>query len=335
MPTEKNSLTSLPSSNRYNWLDVRNYGKGDVTKCKEFYKKEGDDVNPLHIFCLKLIGNLENYDDLEFLHVFPKSTCKYLNLWIYEYLSGIYSNMNDAEATSTITKIIPIWSTFKLKDNCTREFISFIGYHNYEKMKKLYDYVLNYKYLQLYSINNIVVCSTEEDQYIKDTITLYHEVKEDCSTNKNEKKYCVVLDDIDKVYPNGELSTLQCHEIKDSLSDPSIETEPETDLVTKSLRVQDPVPRIGGIESASTNASSDNVVAGIFPALGIPLFSFILYKFTPFGTWFKDRLQRNKIFEHNIHEGGSHGLSENGFLHSNDESESFINHIGYLPSDIN
>ncbi|SBT55189.1 PIR Superfamily Protein [Plasmodium ovale wallikeri] len=335
MPTEKNSLTSLPSSKRYKWLDERYYGKGDVTKCDEFYKKEGDDVNPLHIFCLKLIGNLQNYEHLEFLHVFPKSTCKYLNLWVYEYLTRIYRDMSGAEARSTITKIIPIWTKFNLKDDCKLEFISFIGYDNYENMKKLYDYVLNYKYFQLYSINKSVVCTTEEDQYIKDAITLYEKVKEDCRTDREEKKYCVVLDDIDQVYPNGQLSTLECHEIKDSLSDPNVETESEPHLAGNSLRGQDHAPGIDGIESASTNASSDNVVAGIFPVLGIPLISFVLYKFTPFGTWFKNRLQRNKIIEYNIHEDSSHELSENGFLHSNDESESFINHIGYLPSDIN
>ncbi|SBT00972.1 PIR Superfamily Protein, partial [Plasmodium ovale curtisi] len=278
MPTEKNSLTSLPSTNCYNRLDARHYRRGDITKCKNFHKKDGDDENPLYIFCLKLIENLHNYDNLTFLEVFPGSTCKYLNLWVYEHLSGIYLDMRNTEASNTIAEIISIWLKFNLKDNCTREFISFIGYDNYKKMKKLYDYVLNYKYLQLNTINKTLVCSTEEDQYIKGAIALYHEVKQDCSTNKSEKKYCVVLDDIHKKYPNGELSTLQCHEIKDSLSNPRMETEPEMDFEMKSLRVQDPVPGIGGIESASTSASSDNVVAGIFPALGIPLFSFILYK---------------------------------------------------------
>ncbi|SBS91669.1 PIR Superfamily Protein [Plasmodium ovale curtisi] len=335
MPEGKNNIITLPSSNRYKWLDMRYLGKGDSKKCDEMYMKKGDDFDSLHILCLRLIGNLEKYDDLTFLDVFPKSTCKYFNLWIYEHLSSIYTNMNETDASSTIQKIIPIWTKFNLKDNCTMEFISFIGYPQYKKMKELYDYALNYKYLLLGTDKDKLKCTTEENAYIKDSISLYEEVKQDCSTNRSEKKYCVVLDDIHKKYPNGELSTLQCHEIKDSLSNPSIETEPEMDFEMKSLRVQDSVPGIDGIQSASTSASSDNVVAGIFPVLGIPLISFILYKFTPFGTWFKDRLQRNKIFEHNIQEHGSNELSENGFLHSNEESESFINHIGYLPSDIN
>ncbi|SBT73468.1 Plasmodium vivax Vir protein, putative [Plasmodium ovale] len=322
MAEKKSNIVTLPSSNRYKWLDMRHLGKGDSKKCDELYIKKGDDFDPLHILCLRLIGNLEKYDDLTFLDVFPKSTCKYLNLWIYEHLSSIYSNMNEADASSTIQKIIPIWTKFNSKNNCPMEFISFIGYSQYyKKMKELYDYALNYKYLLLGIDKDKLKCTTEENAYIEESITLYDEVKRDCSTNRSEKDYCVVIDDIHEAYSKGELSTLKCHEIKESLSDLSEET--------------DFVPGIGGIGSASTQSSSDNVVVGIFPVLGIPLISFVLYKFTPFGTWFKDRLQRNKIFEHNIHEDSSHELSENGFLHSNDESESFMNHIGYLPSDIN
>ncbi|SBT01981.1 PIR Superfamily Protein [Plasmodium ovale curtisi] len=331
----KSNIITLPSSKRYKWLDMKHLGKGDYKKCDELYMKKGDDFDPLHILCLRLIGNLEKYDDLTFLDVFPKSTCKYFNLWMYEHFSSIYSNLKGAEATSTIQKIISIWNSYKLKDECTKDFISFIGYTNYKKMKELYDYVLNYKYLLLGTDKDNLKCTTEENAYIKDSISLYEEVKQDCRTDREEKQYCVVIDDIDQVYSKGELSTLNCHEIKDTLSNLSQETESETDFEVNSLRAQEPVPGIGGIGSDTTYASSDNVVAGIFPVLGIPLISFILYKFTPFGTWFKDRLQRNKIFEHNIHEDSSHGLSENGFLHSNDESESFINHIGYLPSNIN
>ncbi|SBT52301.1 PIR Superfamily Protein [Plasmodium ovale wallikeri] len=331
----KSNIVTLPSSNRYKWLDMRHLGKGDSKKCDELYIKKGDDFDPLHMLCLRLIGNLEKYDDLTFLDVFPESTCKYFNLWIYEHLSGIYSNMNDTEATSTITKIISIWRNFNLKDNCTKYFISFIGYPQYKKMKELYDYALNYKYLLLGTDKDKLKCTTEENAYIEDSIRLYQEVKQDCSTDKDEKGYCVVIDDIEKEFSMGELSTLKCHEIKESLSDLSEETEPEMDFETKSARAEDPVPGIGGVGSPSTHASPDNVVTGIFPALGVPLILFILYKFTPFGTWFKDRLQRNQIIEYNIHEDSSHELSENGFLHSNDESESFINHIGYLPSDMN
>ncbi|KMZ79016.1 hypothetical protein PVIIG_00408 [Plasmodium vivax India VII] len=172
---------------------------------------------PFFFFCMHIKGNLQYFDNLKFNNFFDNYKCKYLNMWIYDRLSSIYPNVRGKEATRVIQSILTLWGDFSFTDKCDKYFFDYIYNNNindnYNNMKKLYDYALNYGLINFYIEQGDYKCTPKVEEYIRHSIELYKQVKDDCQIYAKEKFHCDVLSDITKYIREEELLGLKCKNV--------------------------------------------------------------------------------------------------------------------------
>ncbi|SBT83682.1 PIR protein [Plasmodium ovale] len=76
---------------------------------------------------------------------------------------------------------------------------------------------------------------------------------------------------------------------------------------------------------------SFKIVVPSIMVLGIPFFSYIMYKFTSFGSWFNTFLIKNKIISHNMNEEVADQYFEHTYEHADIENTFNSRNIGYHP----
>ncbi|SBT72946.1 PIR protein [Plasmodium ovale] len=77
---------------------------------------------------------------------------------------------------------------------------------------------------------------------------------------------------------------------------------------------------------------SFKIVVPSIMVLGIPFFSYIMYKFTSFGSWFNTFLIKNKIISHNMNEEVADQYFEHTYEHADIENTFNSRNIGYHPT---
>lgn len=204
-------IPSLTSIRSYNKLDNDLISKGDYNECSRFNKESGEYSEP-HLLCLSLTGNLKNYENLEFFEELNLHKCSYLNLWAHYRLSKLqgeqYSKMSEF--------IIKHWCESETYYTCnSTEFVLYLGNtEHYIKAKRIYDYALNYYKLKKYDEND-VPCTAKEKEYIRKSLELYNDIKEECEDNQHEyKAYCKAYKKIKQIHPNNILLNLQCKKVE-------------------------------------------------------------------------------------------------------------------------
>ncbi|SBT52032.1 PIR Superfamily Protein [Plasmodium ovale wallikeri] len=345
-PNKKHSLTS---DNYYNKLDNRFIRTGNTDKCN-ILDREFNDYHGIYGFCLSLTGNLQNYDNLPSLDLLDKHRCTFLNIWIYERLSKEKINLNSTKYALIKSKIINFWDDFKMrKEECSWDFVSYINQTDYDKMKRLYDYALNYKMLEFHIERNKYPCSQEDDDYIKKSIQLYNQAKSECVHDTTSKKYCKAFSDITNIYTKDELSLLEC---KKTLSSDEAHREIQSMLEKQGQGVEFrevAVDAHGILEQRAhssdvTLRSSEEIspypalpsaMATVSPILGILLTFFVLHKFTPLGSWIHSLLLKRKVIESDIDVEKQHELLENIYDPMGDTSLRDKNYVSYYPIENN
>ncbi|SBS99702.1 PIR Superfamily Protein [Plasmodium ovale curtisi] len=338
------------SNKHYNSLDKRFHDKVTNNKCDDLnaelvsqYKSPHD----ISLFCSRLIGNLSNYSTLPTLYKLEKYKCQYLNLWICERLPKELGKMDDKNSQRVISKIKNIWNDYNLKGICAFDFISYINYPNYTRMKQLYDYALNYRVLQSYFDEQKKPCTNEDKRLILENIKLYELVKSKCETNSGtDSLLCTALGNIRSIYTNDELSKLTCNgkiteddiqrEIQNSLEELDSKTNPDVVAMPSSGENGRIVEEFksGAVtpEETSSFSTSSKATSVVFPLISTVFIFFSLYKFTPAGSWLHSRLLRNKIVKHNASEEESNEILEDTLNSVNNNITGYNHHVGYLPS---
>ncbi|CAG9474079.1 unnamed protein product [Plasmodium vivax] len=370
MDDNYDDIATLTSKKRYNALNYRFRGSIDSSYCDEFDKELKDDS--VYFFCMSIKGNLKNFDNLNFDDFFDYYKCKYLNMWIYDRLSSIYSDVRGKEATSFIESILKLWGNFKLKDKCDKSFFDYISNSdnndNYINMKKLYDYALNYDLLHFDIEKANHRCTPKEEVYIRRSIELYNKVKKDCEVDATDKFYCAVLRDITQYISEDKLLGLECKNIENfpppaaiggekassgmdlaTAHTPEINQhssrEPGNDLASPPHQQehhggQD--QRMTGLlpedEGASIDSSSmydsikENTIRFSPPLIGFSFFSLMLYKFTPFGSFINRNILGKRIIPRNMEMEDRRELYENNYMELNSNLQDLRPNIGYHPS---
>ncbi|SBS94737.1 PIR Superfamily Protein [Plasmodium ovale curtisi] len=331
------NISHLTSNKLYKNLDERFLSHGKNVECGKL-KRELNNNDDFLLFCMRVTGNLENYHNLEISRLFNEYRCKYLNLWVYENISKFDKTIS----TSIKSKILGIWNDYTVKNNCTPEFIEYIHEDDYKKSKSLYDYALNYEILELDFMNCKKPCTKEDDKYIKENIDIYKQAKDYCKSDEEHRKYCSALKVIEKVYPN-KLSKLYCNEVVTVETLKILErftTEEDTDVKGQpSSERQCPTRRtLENTESAFVVSqceacicpNSSNSLAIALPLLGSIFIFFILYKYTPLGTWLHSFLLRKKRSRF-IDEEETQELLENTYDSTDRNTHNGGHNINYYP----
>ncbi|SBT73629.1 Plasmodium vivax Vir protein, putative, partial [Plasmodium ovale] len=269
------SKLSLTSNRCYTKLDTLHMMDGEDEECKKLETSTGE-YTDASLLCMRLKGNLKNYDALDFFEKMKDYKCKYLHLWVHDQL-------------------------LKLKEKCnSSDFISYLDKTDYIKEKSLYDYALNYENLEnLYGKTDIISCTTKIAEYIRKSKELYNKVKSECEPSKNTKiqRSCNALKDIQTIYPNDELLKLECKRIEDNLSP---------------LRGQGDGRHGSQEDFRETSASglpaqevaysdTQKAIGTVVPILGVLSIGFILHKFTGLGSMARNLL-RGRINGMNSHD---------------------------------
>ncbi|SBT00802.1 PIR Superfamily Protein, partial [Plasmodium ovale curtisi] len=165
---------------RYKYFDDYYRYYGNENKCEEL-KKEFQKYLQIYDFCWSLAGNLDNFNKLKSDGLFDNDHCLYLNCWINYRLIEIGFNMRDTESARIFGKIMSYFISYKVIYNlkCTYIFHVIDG-KDYNKMSKLYNYIMYYKIIVYYdNEKDDYECNTKNFQYIKDGNSAYNDIKSD------------------------------------------------------------------------------------------------------------------------------------------------------------
>ncbi|SBS90154.1 PIR protein [Plasmodium ovale] len=327
----------LKSVEHYKYLDNDHKFAGNPEACA-LLRNKFPNKNEIYDFCLSLRGNLDYFSNLRPLNLFKDDNCQYLNCWINDRLLSLGFNVGGNSA-NIIIEILRYFTFFEVDKTCKYEF-SHIEKKQYEKMKTLYDYVLDFSNIQWYA--NKYGCSTENEQYINERRRVYEEVIEDCKKPQKET-YCIVLKHLQEAYRNNELLNFRCTKFKDHSSrdtgrsrmlqsgqnDGSGEfhgalgSENDHQRVHSSASVEE--------TEESSLPSSTTPMAVLFPFLGSSLILFILYRFSPMGHWLRTRFLRKNMVRSNIDEDETVETIQNAYEMENISPQISRHLIGYNP----
>ncbi|SBS79981.1 PIR Superfamily Protein [Plasmodium ovale curtisi] len=338
-----NNVHPLSSNKIYDMLDTVNITKGDIEKCRQLdsiLERVFKDSMGVYFFCQSFTGNLQHYDNITFSNFFDKFRCNFLNIWIHEQLLKKNPNSDDRESLFIKGKITRFWGDYEFEKKCKYEFPLYSFKEYYDKMKRLYEYALNYEKLYFFIKTRNDPCTTEDDQYIKESVKFYQEVESECESESDIKRmHCDALRNIREFYSDYKLSELTCTRImpaEDVLKEIQEKTERGLDdVVFKEITPADshidlPDSEVSHSEDVSSSSGSHNAMAVSFPFLGILFIFYSLYKFTPVGSLLNSRLLRNKINNFDINEDGTE-LLQNELDHEHINIQNAEHGIGYHP----
>ncbi|SBS93519.1 PIR Superfamily Protein [Plasmodium ovale curtisi] len=157
---------------RYKYFDDYYRYHGNEDKCEEL-KKESPKYLQIYDFCRKLAGNLDNFNKLKSDELFDNDHCLYLNCWINYRLIEMGFNMRDTESARIFGKIMGYFISYKVIYNLNSTYIfHVIDRGDYNKMSKLYNYIMDYKIIKYYDNGkDDYECNTKNFLYIKLTIS--------------------------------------------------------------------------------------------------------------------------------------------------------------------
>ncbi|SBT56082.1 PIR Superfamily Protein [Plasmodium ovale wallikeri] len=222
------SLHPLDSNKIYDMLETKNLQEGDREKCEELdqiIKNQYQDSDSLTYICQSFTGNLLNYENIKFSDFFDKFRCIFLNIWLYEYLLKEKINWSDLKYSFIKGRIVKFWNEYDFKNTCDYDFIYYSNKVDYDRMKKMYEFALNYEKLYFFIKTSNDPCTTEDEQYIQESHKLYEEVKSECESELDpepepepefsskyitKRIHCDALKDIYSFYSKSKLSELKC-----------------------------------------------------------------------------------------------------------------------------
>ncbi|SBT57219.1 PIR Superfamily Protein [Plasmodium ovale wallikeri] len=340
---DPNNVHPLSSKKIYDMLNIVNIAKGDTEKCQELdriLEREFKDSIGVYFFCQSFTGNLQHYDNITFSKFFDHFRCNFLNIWIHEQLLKKNPNSDDTESLFIKSKITSFWGDYEFEKKCKYDFLVYSYKIYYDKMKRLYEYALNYEKLYFFIKTRNDPCTTEDDKYIKESVQFYQEVESECESKSDiQRMHCDALKNIREFYSDYKLSELTCTRImpaEDVLKEIQEKTERGLDdVVFKEItqagsHLGSPNNEVSPSEDASSSSVSHDAMAVSFPFLGILFIFYSLYKFTPVGSLLNSRFLGNKINNFNINEDEVE-LLQNEFDHEHINIENAEHGIGYHP----
>ncbi|SBS80932.1 PIR Superfamily Protein [Plasmodium ovale curtisi] len=335
MPTTDVDLKSLPSYIFYDNLDIGL--QNDDKKDKEYWEFiKNTYIKDTTITEILLKG---------FYYVCYMYGGKdaYSKRWDYLYYwmgDKVINNLGDSVSFRDV-----MFTLKAVKTKCDElkpysENIFDITTEQFKKLKKIYDYFENYNTIFQKIGYSSTDCTLELKKHVEDSYQNYNIVKAECAGKVNEQ-YCKMFQELEHNNQNIELKELTCNGTKDPTASAEDENVQYRELQSHETGPQGSQLRSGfegGIQDRSiqgghipNNSSFDNVMPIFFPILGIFCVFFILYKFTPFGTWLDVKLLGKKVIQYDIDREKTEELLENTYEFSSTNKKNKEHHVLYYP----
>ncbi|SBS99696.1 PIR Superfamily Protein [Plasmodium ovale curtisi] len=290
------NIPTLTSVGSYIRLDTEFVSQDNHENCSE-YNKDSSEHSKMYELCLRLTGNLMNYDKLNFFEELNLYKCNYLNLWTYYQLS----KFDEEEHRNVRTLVVKHWNASGKYDLCNNtEFFSYnTSSADYIKAKRLYDYALNYYKLKKNYYDKDTTCNSKEDEYIRKSNKLYEDIKAKCADNRYKyNSYCNAYNVVKKIHSNDRLLELKCKKVDHESETSRVEgIGLSGDLLGHDSQEVTETSSYG----LHSTSGSHKAIGTAVPILGVLSIGFILHKFTGLGSMARNFL-RGRINGMNSHD---------------------------------
>ncbi|SBS89648.1 PIR Superfamily Protein [Plasmodium ovale curtisi] len=217
-----------------------------------------------------------------------------------------------------------------------------INKDKFKNLKDIYDYLENYKTINLKIGSSInPPCTAAYKNYVTTTHEFYKQEKSACQHTLKDN-YCNVVNLFVKEYDKGNITKLSCDGMKDPKEKPEMkEAREDLDRLkfppTQVERAQE-LAQLGSPPEEDTRdmaigagelpspSGSTNALTTVFPLLGTASLAFFFLKFTPLGSSLYNSIFSKKIIRTNIE---PQELLENSYEFPDTNIEENSHHIGY------
>ncbi|SBT71944.1 PIR protein [Plasmodium ovale] len=284
MTITPNDLDGLPSSINYRKLDNAQVYEYYYDYCDEKLPAELKGYEGFDKFCKKLGYNLDQLYKMQTYSELDGERCDALNIWIYDRLFSEIKRDEPYEiSTFPFERFHYVWNKFPGNREKCKFLLESCSEENFKKMKEMFHLTINYNSIKHYVHSSGGTCSSDYNSYINKIVSTYKIVKDECPNNK---PYCKFVEYIKGNYDQFHLLNLQCT---------STSVHSAFSARGQALDISE-----DSTADAAGNSSSRVAMGVLFPLLCILFIFFALYTLTPFGSWFKVFLVKNKIIRHNI-----------------------------------
>ncbi|SBT56516.1 PIR Superfamily Protein [Plasmodium ovale wallikeri] len=305
------------------YSDLHNYGK----QCDSIIARK--QISHMKHLCKIIIKYLEesaqwkeNDSENEY------DECILLNYWLHDKLSKAFVH-EKSYINIAYGNIETIWANLvndrretSYHNKCKPLYNKILKYDDWKKGKELYDYCINYKYIEQMCQFQYENCG-EYCEYVEKRSYLYDYFEKACATKES---YCPHFYDKCKGYnPNIVLKTLKCPA---KIKTPRAAAPEASAMHHRAEQEEEFVSGAIGSETSDIGTKVGHSVLGVAPVL---LTATALYRYTPIGSWIRN-LSGNTT--NNI--SGMDGGEIEGFFSSSHESGNMLfddtqNYISYQP----
>ncbi|SBS82005.1 PIR protein [Plasmodium ovale] len=296
----------------------------DVNTCAKYCNKIihlEEKHNGIKNICAKIVTNLKNLSDIKDLESSHKKRCSHLTYWSYNEIRNIFkTNENkilDESVSSELNEVIlRVNNDLPTRETCIYYFDD--NFDEWNEEKYLHDYFENYT--DLAKINLDAAQDIKYCKYINHIYDLYRKHIVDCCTCYSNSKLfceekCPKYFKCNKEYvPNNLLLQFKCIDETSAKYKEKIHEMVTIDRIVKWVteKSHEKPNLLGMINSNSLGVSDTTYYANLydpfysamiicFVFLGILMFLFVSYKFTPIGSLFHKNVKKKNI-NYNLHE---------------------------------
>ncbi|CAG9480864.1 unnamed protein product [Plasmodium vivax] len=342
------SKTSSYYYDKLSRKDHRSYDQNDETKCNASNSNLEGKYSSFKEFCMQLTGIFKNYSYISSSLSNKSIMCLTLNMWMHEQIYNMLKTKDEDDPRKIIDGIRDIWTNYTASTNCDIR-VELSKKQDFLENKKLFDYTINYNNIVMHLATESHKCTQEYKDYIDEIQTIY-KTQKGIHDSRPDYNYCEVLDNFEKINTQEKLAAVRCTQVQDRANHLVAERSAETygSPGERGIRGQAGVSGLhmqqgsrGIVDSqefqgpptilpqAEDTPSTTPVAAGI-PLVGVPVISYLLYKFTPVGSMFGSRARRRNPIGSNMF-GGEHYNMEDMYQMGNDDHPMRDHIIGYHP----
>ncbi|SBS95871.1 PIR Superfamily Protein [Plasmodium ovale curtisi] len=335
MLSNHGDLFNLPSRINYRILDKTLSDYDYFSQCNDnnipdILKK----LNGFDKICKMIAYNLYFFNRIPSYGEVVRDRCEVLNFWAYDKLiNEILGDSTRNDIHSIRAQFGILWNTFQNNHECIFD-IPVYDQKNFNNLKVFYDYANDYADIQRKAENHGFTCTMEYKEYIEKGNEIYNKITQECN-NPASNIYCTYVQKIMNHYKDKTLTKLDCRVKSVELTDdgeqehtvqalghfPSGDTSYGSDSLMGDSHLRD-------ADELSTSHSTVPMAIGS-SLFGILFILFIFYKFTPLGSWVRERLLRRKMLGLNEQEVETDELLEHEYDPLNMNAQNSIHHIRY------
>ncbi|SBT00722.1 PIR Superfamily Protein [Plasmodium ovale curtisi] len=289
----------------------------------------GQDIDKIKELCGKLAGNLKKISESKESPIKNKESCGYLHFWLYHNIYNKFKNHSNFERITE--KIINGGINFNYiiaNKNCSIRFSSNINLKKWIEGKHLHDYFENFQYIEKTYGSNDNKCE-EYNKYINAINTFYQYYKKKYYYSQDICRF--LLGDESRNYdPTNLISKIKCRTEKQSMLSKTHQLPTNGDTTEHGITTLVLPSTDAHRDSPSYDSNSSSITWVSVSLIGMFIFFFTAYKFTPLGSWIHEKISKNAQFHGNIDHVTNTMLEDHSeYMDINNNSSTF--NIAYNP----